>query len=41
MKTNKPKLKSIDKNSTQHSDKSNAYHECCPRQKNIEYVFIV
>ena len=41
MKTNKPKLKNIDKNRTEHSDKSNAYNECCTRHKDIEYVFIV
>ena len=29
MKTDKPKLKNIDKNKTQHSVKSNAYSECC------------
>ena len=41
MKTNKPKLKNIDKNRTEHSNKSNAYNECCRRHKDIEYVFIV
>ena len=39
MKTNKPKLK---KNiNTQHSNKSNAYNECCTRHKDNEYVFTV
>ena len=36
MKTNKPKLKRKEKNRTQHSNKSNAYNECCTRHKCIE-----
>ena len=41
MKTNKPKLKNIDKNRTRHSNKSNAYNECFTIHKDIKHVFIV
>ena len=41
MKTNKPKLKTIDKNRTQHSNKSIACSEYCTRHEDIENMFIM
>ena len=34
-------IENIDKYRTQHSIQSKAYNKCCPRHKDIQYVFIL